>query len=210
MNKNFNTVGLDFSEVRELLDGKRLSKAFKIELGNLATAIDTAIRQRTFEVYKVDQDKLRSASNIASTASIVTSGERAFKISILYKHQVTGLVNYTKAGDWRLGNLYLAVPEPKRQGRIQNVMIKRGRPKDSTGKVGRGGFLVKDKRGYRRLIERKTSTRKLVGNTVNLLAPSPAMLANYLIQNDIKLQKTIAVAEDSAITVALNYYLGNK
>ncbi len=209
-NRPQTTVGFDFSEVRELLDGKRLSKTFKVELGTLATTIDATIRHRVVQVYRVDQDKLRASSNIAGKASLEASGTTALKASILYKHQVTGLASYFKNGDTYWGNLGLAVPDPKRKGRIHRVEILRGKKVVSTGRVGRGGFLLKSESSRRFFVERKTRSRSLKDNLNFLLGMSPSMMVASLLNKDAKLQQQISVATDEVMEKVLNYYYGKK
>ena len=208
---------LAFDEIRTFLDGKRLNKTFKQEIGNLAIQVDALIRHRVFEVYKVDQNKLKSASSVAGKSSVVDIGANVFKTSILYKHKPVGLSQFFTSAEW--GNINLPAI---RQGRVHTVTIKRGSPKISYGKEHRGGFIpresIKGKVGKqsqflnknagiinrRNMYERTGADRN--SRLRLLFAPSPAMMAGYLLNNDENLIQQIVVAEDKAITAALNYY----
>lgn len=220
-----------FNEIRELLDGKRLNKVFKQELGNLALAIDVAVRHRVFEVYRVDQDKLRSISNVGSSrAAIESLGERVFKTSILYKHKPTPLAPFDV--DHRRGNINPAT----RAGIMEFVSVKRGTTRVSKGYDHRGGFIPRQntKVGWDRnfgtqykksrqseflnkkldiirrtnLYERKSSNRR--AKLRLLFAPSPAQMVGYLINNDLKLMEQIAVANNVMVDKALELFYKGK
>jgi hypothetical protein len=216
-----------FKELRELLDGKRLNKAFKTELGLLAVKVDSIIRSRVFEVYKVDQAKLRSISNVAGRANVETLGTSIFKTSILYKHKPTPLAPFQV--DERFGNINKAY----RKGLMEFVSIKRvSGNRVSRGYEHRGGFIPRrssinymgEGKGFKKTKQKKSM--KLGGfNRTNLyerkgasrlsklrllFAPSPAQMVGYIINNDLKVMEQIEVVSNTAIDNALNLYYKGK
>jgi hypothetical protein len=223
---------LAFDEIRTLLDGKRLNKVFKQEIGNLAIQVDALIRHRVFEVYKVDQNKLKSISSVGSNRGAVeTLGERVFKTSILYRHKPTALSPFQVEERW--GNINTA----SKEGLMEFVSIKRGRGNIvSKGYEHRGGFIPRQKTkiGWdaktgnyysidkqseflnrnsdvirrRNLYERKGASR--LSKLRLLFAPSPAQMAGYLINNDFKLIEQIAVANNIMVDKALELFYKGK
>lgn len=122
-------------ELKDELSGQRVKKEIAIEIGRIAISFHKALSYEVFQKYQISPntlDKYWENKHLAAREV----GKSVIQQTLKYRYAAKDLSKFDFF--WYVGNIK---PNPKRPGRVHEVIIKRNSSKIVHGKYGYGGFV---------------------------------------------------------------------
>jgi hypothetical protein len=129
------------SDIRQVLDPKRIDKAVALAFNATMFTLHDDIKRTLRARYEVTDNQIE-AVRAGKTHSDIKSGTNVLERGLSYNYKYRGLGSFQDG--WFFGN----INSGKRfQGTVFRVKVSKKNPKIAYGRTGRGGFIPMSQRG---------------------------------------------------------------